>query len=198
MSDFLSNTTANLVGTFVGAGLAFLSAWAVSRRERARSELRRLQQVIDRLYRSRAFMPIPIGPVQTNPLNNRQQADFDRVTASIFITRKLIEEAANSLDPKRKSVVILDDMYLATLNYLNSTEINCCDYNNELMRLRAKLVSDEKRLKQLHPKLAFREPGSAVQSDIRYTVPVACPIGGAEEGQGGHPQTRLFDHRAAT
>jgi hypothetical protein len=165
MSGFWSNTISNLVGTFVGAGLALLSAWIIAKRGRTRSEAQSLQRLIDRIYRSRAYWPIPIGPVRINPLNADEQADFERVTASILITRQVIEKAANSLDPKRKSVAILDDMYVATLKYLNATEIDACDYVNESMRLREELILSEQQLKGLHPKLIFRAPGTAELAD---------------------------------
>lgn len=165
MSGFWSNTISNLVGTFVGAGLALLSAWIIAKRNQARSEVQSLQRLVDRIYRSRAYWPIPIGPERTNPLNVDEQADFERVTASMLITRELIEKAANSLDPKRKSIAILDDMYVAILKYLNATEVNACDYVNESMRLREELVLSEQQLKKLHPKLIFRAPGTAELAD---------------------------------
>jgi len=161
MSDFWSNTAANIVGTFVGAALALLSAWAIAKRDQAHSEAQSLQRLIDRIYRSRAYRPVPTGPVQADPLNEAQQADFERTTASVLVTRSLIERAADSLDSKRKSVGVLDDMYVATLNFLNATEVNPRRYVHELMQLRQELISCEERLKQLHPKLTFREPGTA-------------------------------------
>jgi hypothetical protein len=160
MSDFLSNTAANLVGTFVGAALALLSAWAVARRERARAEVRRLQRLIDRIYRSRALVAVSNYPVQVDPLN-QQEGDFRRVTASVLTTRDLIGEIMDYLDPQRPAVTILDDMYAAALEYLNTTEIDSRDYINELMRLREELVDGEQRLHRLHPKLILREPGGA-------------------------------------
>jgi hypothetical protein len=170
MSGFWSNTVSNLVGTFVGAGLALLSAWYVATRDRARSEAQSLQRLVDRIYRSRAYWPVPIGPVRTHPLAADEQADFERVTASILITRALIEKAADSLDPKRKSVAILDDIYVAILKYLNATEVNAHDYVNESMRLREELVLGEQRLKQLHPKLILRLPGTA-ELQIKQRTP---------------------------
>lgn len=161
MSGFWSNTISNLIGTFVGAGLALLTAWIIAKRNRARSEAQSLQRLVDRIYRSRAYWPRPVGPVRTNPLNAAEQADFERVTASILTTRELVERAANSLDPKRKSVAILDNMYVAVLKYLNATEVNACDYVNESMRLRKELMSSEQQLQKLHPKLIVREPGTA-------------------------------------
>jgi hypothetical protein len=162
MSNFLSNTASNLVGTFVGAVLALLSALAVARRERARSEAQRLQRLIDRIYRSRALKPDRSRPlVKDVSLSDDKKADLGRTTASVFITRDLIEEAANSIDPKRKSVAILDKMYVATLNYLDATEEKPSSYADGLMQLREELSSCEWQLRQLHPKLTFREPGSA-------------------------------------
>jgi hypothetical protein len=161
MSGFLGNTAANLVGTFVGAGLALLSAWAVARRERARAEVRRLQRLIDRIYRSRALVLVSDYPVQTDILDHLQQDDFRRVTASVLTTRDLIGEIIDFLDPQRPAAAILDDMYAAALKYLNTTEIDSPDYINELMRLREELVDGEQRLHRLHPKLILREPGGA-------------------------------------
>jgi hypothetical protein len=165
MSDFLSNTVSNLVGTFVGAGLALLSAWGVARRERARSEIRRLQRLIDRVYRSRALVLVPDCPVQTSPLDDLQQRDFQRVTASVLTTRDLIGGITDSLDAGRPVVAVLDDMYAATLKYLNTTEVDSRDYVNELMRLRNELFAGEQRLQQLHPKLVLREPGGVNPDD---------------------------------
>jgi len=157
--DFWSNTVSNLIGTFVGAGLALLSAWGVAKRGRTHSEIAGLQQIIDRLGRSRAFVPDQGGVVRTAALNADEQAEFRRVMISVFILRDLIERVVNSLDPKRNSVKILNEMYIDILNYLNATEIDSCDYRNKLMQLRGELVDCENRLKNLHSKLTLHEPG---------------------------------------
>src|SRR5262249_12941064 len=143
------------------------SAWAIARREQGRSEARRLQRLIDRIYRSRALKLVPTGPVQTDPLDEEQQGDFQRATASILVTRSLIEDSINFFDSKKDSITVLDEMYVATLNYLNVTERDPRTYNTELMRLRKELVTGEQRLKQLNPHLILREPGGADQREPR-------------------------------
>jgi hypothetical protein len=158
MSDFWSNTAANLVGTFVGAGLALLTALVVSRRERKLSEIQRLRRLIDRIYYSRAFRPLMDPPEKVDPLD---EVDFKRTTDSVLITRRLIEDAANSVNPKRKSVEFLNSMYVAILYYLNETEEDPSSYQRELMRLRAELKEREQQLTQLYPQLTFKEPGGA-------------------------------------
>ncbi|WP_143590732.1 hypothetical protein [Thermoactinospora rubra] len=159
MDDFISNAAANLVGTFVGAGLAFLTAWAVARRQQALSEISKLQRLIDRIYRSRALRKVPRTAARSAELNEYERADCERVTRSIFTIRSLIEDAANTFNAGASTVSVLDDMYGATLDYLNAIEIDDRNYINEVMRLREALLEGERRLKQLHPKLVLREPG---------------------------------------
>jgi septation ring formation regulator EzrA len=165
VADLLSNVVANLVGTFVGAGLALLIAWGVARRERRALEIQRLQRMIDRLYRSRALRSIPERPRRSIPLNTAEEVDLDRTTASILTTRSLIDEAANTFEAGSKSIPVLEDMYAATLDYLNSIEDDRRDYNNSLMRLRKALIAAEERLLELHPSLTLREPGGIEHGD---------------------------------
>lgn len=75
-------------------------------------------------------------PERSRNRHDNEQMDFERVTASILITRELVERAANSLNSRRKAVAVLDDMHVAILKYLNVIEENSRDYVNESMRLR--------------------------------------------------------------
>jgi hypothetical protein len=159
MSDFIGNALANLVGTFVGAVLAILTAWAAARRQQRMSEIGRLQRLIDRIYRSRALTKVPQAVRRSTVLGEYERADLERVTGAVFIIRGLIEEAANTFDSRASAASVLDDMYVATLDYLNAIEVDDRDYVNELMRLREALLGGERRLKRLHPQLVLREPG---------------------------------------
>jgi hypothetical protein len=159
MIDFLSETAANLVGTFVGVGLGLLTARTVTRRERARAETARLQRLIDRMYRSRALALKPTTPPRTTELDPNELVHYDRVTRAIFGIRDLIEAAANTFDPRAKAVPILDEMYAAVLVYLNAVEVNQRDYLNESMRLREALLAASVKLTKLHRSLVLREPG---------------------------------------
>lgn len=159
MIDFVSNTAANLVGTFVGVGLGLLTARAVNRRTQSRAEVARLQRLIDRMYRSRALAVKPFTPPRIAELDANERLHYDRVTRAIFGIRDLIETAAGTFDPRAKAVPVLDDMYGAVLVYLNAIEVDHRDYVNESMRLRDALVQAATRLKKLHPSLVVREPG---------------------------------------
>jgi hypothetical protein len=159
MIDFLSNTAANLIGTFVGVGLGLLTARAVTRREQGRAEVARLQRLIDRMYRSRALAPKPFTAPRTTDLDPAEQLHYDRVTRAIFGIRDLIEAAANTFDPRAKAAPVLDEMYGAVLVYLNAIEVDHRDYVNESMRLREALAQAAARLKKLHSSLVLREPG---------------------------------------
>lgn len=163
MSEFVSDAAANLVGTFVGAGLALLTAWAVARRQQVIAEIGKLQRLIDRIYRSRALTQVSQSARRSAPLDECERADFRRVTGAIFTIRGLIEEAANIFDSRAPAALVLDDMYGATLDYLNAVEIDDRDYVNEVMRLRKALLEGEMRLKQMHSKLVLREPGGLGQ-----------------------------------
>jgi len=159
MIDFLSNTAANLVGTFVGVGLGLLTARAVQRRAQTRAEVARLQRLIDRMYRSRALALKPAGPPRTTDLDPTERIHHDRVTSAIFGIRDLIETAAGTFDPRAKAVPVLDEMYGAVLTYLNAVEVDRRDYVNESMRLREALRQAAAKLKHLHSSLVLREPG---------------------------------------
>jgi len=159
MIDFLSETAANLVGTFVGVGLGLLTARSVTRRERARAETARLQRLIDRMYRSRALALKPFTPPRTTDLDQNERVHYDRVTRAIFGIRDLIEAAANTFDPRAKAVPVLDEMYAAVLVYLNAVEVDQRDYLNESMRLREALLAASVKLTKLHRSLVLKEPG---------------------------------------
>ncbi len=158
-TEFLADAAANLVGTFVGAVLAILSAWAGYRIKQSRDEIRKLQRLIDRMYRSRALRPKPLTSRRYTPLNTEERGHYQTVTSAIFTIRHLIEDAANTFSPKAKATPVLDDMYAAVLEYLNAIEVDDRDYLNESMRLREALVAAQARLKQLHAALVLREPG---------------------------------------
>jgi hypothetical protein len=162
--DFLVDASANLLGTFVGAGLALLTAALVKRAEQRRSEMSRLQRLIDRIYRSRALTSKPMTAQRVTPLDAEARGHFQRVTSSIFTIRNLIEEAAGTFHPKAAAVPVLDDMYAATLDYLNAIEVDDRDYVNESMRLREALIAGGARLKRLHGSLVVRDPGGIASS----------------------------------
>lgn len=162
--DFLVDASANLLGTFVGAGLALLTAALVKRAEQRRAEMSRLQRLIDRIYRSRALTLKPTTSPRVAELSAEERGHFQRVTSSIFTIRNLVEEAAGTFHPKAPAVPVLDDMYAATLDYLNAIEFDNRDYLNESMRLREALIAGEARLKRLHRSLVVRDPGGIATS----------------------------------
>ena len=157
--EFLADAGANLVGTFVGAVLAIFSAWVGYRIKQSRDEIRKLQRLIDRMYRSRALRPKPSTPRRYTPLTAEERVHYQNVTSAIFTIRHLVEDAANTFSPKARAIPVLDDMYAAVLDYLNAIEVDDRDYLNESMRLREALVAAEARLKTLHRGLVIREPG---------------------------------------
>jgi hypothetical protein len=159
MSEFASDAAANLIGTFVGAALAFLTAWLFARRQRTQSEIGKLQRLFDRIYRSRALTEYARTAPRAAALTELERLDSERITGAVFTIRSLIEDAANEFDARSPVVAVLDDMYGAVLEYLNAVEIDNRDYVNEVMRLRESLREGELKLKQLHPQLVFREPG---------------------------------------
>lgn len=158
-SEFLTEAGANLVGTFVGAVLAIVSAWVGYRIKQSRDEVRKLQRLIDRIYRSRALRPKPVTERRYTPLSAEERVHHQYVTSAIFTIRHLIEEAANTFSPKAKATAVLDDMYAAVLEYLSATEADERNYLNESMRLREALAAAEVRLKAIHRGLVLREPG---------------------------------------
>ena len=162
MDEFVAESLASLVGTFVGTALTVLATYLGYRVRRARTEVDKLQRLIDRIYRSRALAPKGTTARRFTPLAGDEQSHQQRVTAAIFTVRHHIEDAANTFSPRAKAVPVLDDMYAATLEYLNATENDVRDYINESMKLREALIAGEARLKQLHGGLVLREPGGIV------------------------------------
>jgi len=160
--QFVADTVSSLVGTFVGTALTVLATWIGYRVQRARTESDKLQRLIDRIYRSRALAPKPVVARRYAPLTDDELAHQQRVTSAIFTVRHHIEDAANTFSPRAKAVAVLDDMYVATLEYLTATETDVRDYLNQSMHLREALIAAEARLKQLHRGLVIREPGGIV------------------------------------
>lgn len=160
--QFLADAVSSLVGTFVGTALTVLATWIGFRVSQARNETDKLQRLIDRIYRSRALVAKPTTARRFAPLSEEERAHQQRVTSAIFTVRHHIEDAANTFRPRAKAVSVLDDMYVATLEYLTATETDTRDYINESMKLREALLAAEARLKQLHRGLVLREPGGIV------------------------------------
>lgn len=159
MGDFASNLVANLVGTFVGAGLAILSAWWLERRRTASRERRKLQALIDHLYGIRAIAPNRSRA--DGPLRDAEREDKERCARSILATRDRIAAVRDDITVHTKAIPILDTMFSRCLTYLNAADDPPEGYVEELMGLRASLVGDLGQLTGVLPALTGREPGTA-------------------------------------
>ena len=159
MADFMSNTVANLVGTFVGAGLALWSAWWLEQRRIASRELRLLQGLIERLHRSRAIAP---GRTRASgPLTVKEQRDIDRCAQSVIATRDRIAAVRDELSVHQHAAEILERMFVYCLTYLDISDEVPESYVEALMALRRELASQLNELQQSVPSLVPKEPGTA-------------------------------------
>jgi hypothetical protein len=160
MGGFTSNLVANLLGTFVGAGLALYGSWWLERRSVAARERSQLQGLVDRLYRSRALAPSRVRLRPDEPLSAAEVTDRERCAESIIATRDRIGSIAEGLSVHIGAAPLLDRMYVSCLHYLVQAE-RPARYVDELMTLRAEVVLLLDELSTAVPSLTMREPGTA-------------------------------------
>ncbi len=160
MGAFWESVASNVIGTFVGAGLALLTSFFVVRHGETKDDLRLLQGLIDRLYRSRALRPNQVaGP--DSPVDQENQR---RSTKSILATRDRIAVTSDSLSGHSDAFDELDRMHIACLRYLNDVQDDPSRYISSLMTLRAQLEPEVARLCARYRALQWREIGAA---DVR-------------------------------
>jgi hypothetical protein len=159
VTDFVDNTLANVIGTFVGAALALLSTWWLRRRATKARERRILQGVLDRLYRSRAIRPGRCRP--EGALTPTERVDFERCARSIVDTRDRIAAVGDEIEMYAGVTPVLDAMYAHCLDYLDASETDHTRYVTELMELRSALEIDARDLARIVPLLQARSFGTA-------------------------------------
>lgn len=157
MSDFWANLSANLIGTFTGAGLALLSSWWLGRRATRRREVRSVQGAIDRLARSRAFTHSLIE--QKKRLSPDELEDMKRSTASVLATRERLTRVIENLLIDNEAIPFLEEMHGACAVYLRTVETEPSDYVRALVDLRSILTLLVQRLCQVDRRLRFAGPG---------------------------------------
>ncbi len=158
MGGFWGNVIANLIGTFVGAGLALAIAQYLSSRGETMRDRRLVQSVIDRLHRSRALRPDQTGGQGDSPAIS---TDRQRCTESILTTRNRIAAVSDELSGRAKASGALDAMHLACLRYLSRVERDPHNYVDALMSLREALVVQVDALCASDKELHRRVPGGA-------------------------------------
>jgi hypothetical protein len=161
MNAFWESVASNVIGTFVGAGLALLTTFLVVRYGETKNDLRLLQALIDRLYRSRALRAnqVPV-PFDTPEVRENQR----RCTKSVLATRDRIAFTSDELSGHSDAFDELDRMHVACLRYLNDVEDDPSRYITSLMVLRAELEPEVDRLCSRYPSLRRRDIGAA---DVR-------------------------------
>lgn len=151
MNAFWSSALANLLGTFVGAGLALLSAWWLARRTTRAREHQRLQGLLNHLSRMRALAPSHRR--RGEPLSPGWERDKERCGQSVLAARDRVGRVRDDLSIYRKVFPVLDDMYEHCLQYLSAEVHQPEEYQSALMNLRQKIVEDLRRLKHEVPSL---------------------------------------------
>ncbi len=157
MNAFWESVASNVIGTFIGAGLALFTSFLVIRHSEVQNDLRLLQALIDRLYRSRALRA---GQVQ-GVFDEAAQENERRSTKSILATRNRIALTSDELSSHSDAFDELDRMHVACLRYLNQTEDDPSGYITSLMTLRAELAPEVERLCARYKALRWREVGAA-------------------------------------
>lgn len=171
MGGFWENVASNVIGTFVGAGLALLTSYLVVRHGEAKNDTRLIQGLVDRLYRSRALRP------------NRPPVDYElpeiredqrRCTKSVLTTRNRIAFVSDELSTHSQAFDELDRMHVACLRYLNAVDDEPSRYVDALMELRAELQPQLEQLCAATRGVQWREIGTA---DLRSREPERYPPG---------------------
>jgi hypothetical protein len=158
MTAFWESVASNIIGTFVGAGLALLTSFFIVRHGETRNDLRLLQGLIDRLYRSRALRPNQV----TLPFDSPEVRENERRCAkSVLATRDRIAFTSDELSGHSDAFDELDRMHVACLRYLNDVEDDPSRYIGSLMTLRDELEPEVAALCARYGALRFREIGAA-------------------------------------
>ena len=164
MNAFWESVAANVVGTFVGAGLALLTSFLVVRHGETKDDLRLLQALIDRLYRSRALRANQTpAPFDTPEARENER----RSTKSVLATRDRIAVTSDGLSGHSDAFDELDRMHVACLRYLNDVQDEPSRYIQSLEILRSELAPEVERLCSRYRALHAREIGAA---DLRNRV----------------------------
>lgn len=158
MDGFWESVASNVIGTFVGAGLALLTSYLVVRRGESRNDVRLIQGLVDRLYRSRALRP---GRAPGDWASPATQEDQKRGTKSVLATRNRIASVSDDLSGHSQAFDELDAMHVACLRYLNAVEEDPSRYVEALMELRAELEPLVERLCTGVRGVVWREIGTA-------------------------------------
>jgi len=161
MDGFLSNTWANLVGTFVGAALAIFAARRAERRHRRSTDVNELQRVIDRLADARALTKFPKSRPRTHPLSASAQEDEARVRLSVLNLRQMLADALHNISKDDPSLGHLRDMQGACSRYMNYVEVYPSDYENAVQHLRDTVLIGLHAIVAINRRLELREPGSS-------------------------------------
>lgn len=156
MNGWWLDLSGNLVGTFVGALLALLSAWWLRLRQQRRDDRRLLQNLIDGLHRKRAFRPVDVSGGE---LLDWDDEDVQGCIDSVLDARRRIEEAADRLSTSTDVGNALDDMHRECSSWLSRTRRRPGCYVVGLMELRARLLALEGNIVEAVPGLMLREPG---------------------------------------
>ena len=158
MSAFWEGVASNVIGTFVGAGLALLTSFFVIRHSETRNDLRLLQALIDRLYRSRALRSGQLATPFDTPETRENER---RSTKSVLATRDRIAFTSDGPSGHSDAFDELDRMHLACLRYLNDVQDDPSRYIAGLMTLRSELEPEIAALCMRYPTLHLREIGAA-------------------------------------
>ena len=167
MNAFWESVASNIIGTFVGAGLALLTSFLVVRHGETRQDLRLLQGLIDRLYRSRALRSHQVELPLDSPAARENER---RSTKSVLATRDRIAFTSDELSGHSDAFDELDRMHVACLKYLNDVQEDPSRYIASLMTLRAELEPEVERLCARYRTLQYREIGAA---EVKYRAAVA-------------------------
>lgn len=157
MSDFWSNLAANLVGTFVGAGLALISSHIATRNAARRAEAKRAQGIVDHISRARTFARTDYE--RSGPLSQAELDDLNRSTASILTIREHISRTLVEMRPVNPMIPILEDMFGACSLYLRSIEDDPSCYVRAIIDLRDALWQLETQIPQVNKSIVLWRPG---------------------------------------
>jgi hypothetical protein len=156
--EFWLDLTSNVIGTFVGAGLALMTSFLVVRHGEKKNDVRLVQALVDRLYRSRALRP---GRLPGDYSLEAVREDQKRGTKSVLATRDRIALTSDELSSHSQAFDELDAMHVACLRYLNAIEEDPSRYVQALMELRAELEPVLRHLCDATPGVQWREIGTA-------------------------------------
>jgi hypothetical protein len=163
--DIVVTAVGAVIGSFLGAGGAIVSALAIRRVEARRAETAALKALLVDLHFRRALAPNTGHILRDDQVG----ADFEHANRSVLAIREQIHAVRLALRPKSPVFDHLSDMTRACNSYLELSAARPGHYIVELATLQASLASSAKSIASLEAlRIREWEPGTGAFQNAQH------------------------------